>query len=243
MDTSRAPEATTPQTTRDALLQLVDLARRDELTLVDGFDADARAAVGTVERWAPKDHFAHLGVWGAYQARRVEALRTGETPTRPADNDAVFLEHRDEPWEAIWANLMRALDDSAAALRRASDEELLKKDENGRSLYTLTVNNIYLHPISHLAQLYAERADDASAAQVQRESVTTMARLFGKEDQYANAVYNLGCYYALHGQPTEAIAQLREALTVNPTLSDAMKDDVDLVSLHDLPEYQALFTA
>jgi tetratricopeptide (TPR) repeat protein len=243
MDTSRAPEATAPHTTRDALLELVDIARRNERTFVDGFEATARTAVGTVERWAPKDHFAHLGVWAAYQARRVEALRTGETPTRPGDNDAVFLEHRDDPWETIWANLMRALDDSAAALARASDEELLKKDENGRSLYTLTVNNIYLHPIAHVAQLYGERGDDASAERVQRESVTTMARLFGKEDQYANAVYNLGCYYALGGRSAEAIAQVREALAVNPMLSEAMKEDVDLVSLRDLPEYQALFTA
>jgi hypothetical protein len=36
---------------------------------------------------------------------------------------------------------------------------------------------------------------------------------------------------------------VREALAVNPKLTDPIKEDVDLVSLRDLPEYQALFTA
>jgi tetratricopeptide (TPR) repeat protein len=225
------------------LLEIIDLARDRERRLVDSLDADARTAVGTVERWAPKDHFAHIATWAAYQARRLEARRTGDTPTQPADNDAVFLERRDEPWETIWADLMRALDDNAAGVAQVSDEELTALNPNGRSLFSLTLNNTYLHPITHVAQLYEERGDVATAEQVQQEAVATMARLFGKGDQYANAVYSLGCYYALHGRSADAIAQVREALTVNPQLTDQIKEDVDLVSLHDLPEYQALFTA
>jgi tetratricopeptide (TPR) repeat protein len=242
LDTS-TPEATTLPTKHSALLEIIDLVRERERTLANSLYAGARAAVGTVEHWAPKDHFAHLATWAAYQARRLEAKRTGNTPTQPADNDTVFLERRDEPWETIWADLMRALDDNAAALMRVSDEELTALLPNGRSLFTLTLNNTYLHPITHVAQIYEERGDVASAEQVQQEAIPTMARLFGKDEQYANAVYNLGCFYALHGRPTEAIAQVREALAVNPKLTDPIKEDVDLVSLHDLPEYQALFTA
>jgi tetratricopeptide (TPR) repeat protein len=242
LDTSTPPEATTLPTKHSALLEIIGLARKREQTLVDTLDADTRTAVGTVEHWAPKDHFAHLATWAAYQARRLEAKRTGNTPTQPAGNDTVFLERRDVPWETIWANLMRALDDNAAALMRVSDEELTALNESGRSLFSLTLNNTYLHPITHVAQIYEERGDDASAERLQQEAVTMMARLFGKGDQYANAVYNLGCYYALHGRSADAIAQVREALAVNPKLTDLMKEDVDLVSLHDLPEYQALFT-
>jgi tetratricopeptide (TPR) repeat protein len=242
LDTS-TPETTTLPTKHSALLEIIDLARERERALVNSLDADARRAVGTVEHWAPKDHFAHLATWAAYQARRLEAATTGDTPTQPADNDTVFLERRDEPWETIWADLMRALDDNAAALTQVSDEKLTALNPNGRSLFTLTLNNTYLHPITHVAQIYEERGDGASAEQVQQEAVTMMARLFGKGDQYANAVYSLGCYYALHGRSADAIAQVREALAVNPQLTDPIKEDVDLVSLHDLPEYQALFTA
>jgi tetratricopeptide (TPR) repeat protein len=185
----------------------------------------------------------HLAVWSAYQARRLEAVATGNPPTQPADNDTVFLERRDDPWETTWVNFTRALDDNAAALMRVSDEELTALNQNGRSLFSLTLSNTYLHPIAHLAQIYEERGDGAFAEQVQQEAVTMVARLFGKGDQYANAVYNLGCYYALRGRSADAIAQVRQALAVNPTLTDLSKEDVDLVSLHDLPEYQALYRA
>jgi tetratricopeptide (TPR) repeat protein len=243
LDTSTSPEATTLPTKHSALLEVIDLARERERTLVDSLDAAARTAIGAVERWAPKDHFAHLATWAAYQARRLEAAATGKTPTQPDDNDTVFLQRRDEPWESIWADLMRALDDNAAAVMRASDVTLTALNQSGRSLFSLTLNNTYLHPITHVAHIYEERGDAAAAEQAQQEAVTTMARLFGKGDQYANAVYSLGCYYALHGRSAEAIAQVREALAVNPKLTDQIQEDVDLVSLHDLPEYQALFTA
>jgi tetratricopeptide (TPR) repeat protein len=243
LDTSTSRDATTLPTKHSALLEVIDLAREREQTLVDSLDAGARRAVGTVERWAPKDHFVHLAVWAAYQARRLEAVATGNPPTPPADNDAVFLEHRDDPWETIWADLMRALVDNATAVMRVSDEKLVALDQNGRSLFSLTLSNTYLHPIAHVAQIYEERGDSASAEREQQEAVATIARLFGKGDHYANAVYNLGCYYALRGRSADAIAQVREALAVNPKLADLAKEDVDLVSLHDVPEYQALYTA
>lgn len=243
MDTSTAPETTTPQTTRDALLEIINLARERERTLADCFDADARTTVGTVKVWAPKDHFVHLAVWAAYQAQRLEASATGNPPTPPADNDTVFLEHRDALWETIWADLMQALDNNAVAVMQTSDEDLTAPDRNGRSLFSLTLNNLYLHPIAHLAQMHAGRGDDASAVQELQEAVATMARLFGKGEQYANAVYELGCFYAKHGRSADAIAQVREALAVNPKLTDVAKEDADLVSLHALPEYQALYMA
>ena len=244
MDTT---QTNTPQTKRDALLTIVDRARALERTLADFFDDNARAAIGTVEVWAPKDHFVHLAVWQTYQARRLEAIVTGDPPAQPADNDVIFLEHRDEPWDVVWANAMRALDDDAAAIARVSDEDLTDPNRfpwsNGRSLVSSTIGNIYLHPIEHLVQMHEERGDYASAEQVQLESVTFIRDLFGKGEEYANAVYNLGCFYARRGRSAEAIAQVREALAVNPELTEWSKVDADLVSLYELPEYQALYTA
>ena len=245
MDTPTSSDTNTPQSRHAALLEIVDLARDLERTLADFFDENARAATGTVETWAPKDHFVHLAVWQAYQARRLDATITGNPPAQPADNDTVFLEHRDESWEKVWADAMRALDDDAAAIARTSDEDLSDPNRfpwtNGRSLVSSTIGNIYLHPIEHLVQMHEERGDDAAAERVQLQSVATMERLFGKGEEYANAVYNLGCFYAKRGRSAEAIAQVREALAVNPKLTEWSKEDADLVSLHDLPEYQALY--
>ncbi|HKW21293.1 MAG TPA: tetratricopeptide repeat protein [Ktedonobacterales bacterium] len=241
-------QTNTPPTRRDALLTVVDRARALEQRLAGFFDEAARATTGTVEVWAPKDHFVHLAVWQAYQARRLEAIATGNPPDQPAENDVVFLEHRDEPWDVVWANAMRALDDDAAAIARvSSDEDLTDPDRfpwtNGRSLVSSTIGNIYLHPIEHLVQMHEERGDDASAEQAQLESVTFIRDLFGKGEEYANAVYNLGCFYAKRGRSAEAIAQVREALAVNPELTEWSKVDSDLTSLYELPEYQALYSA
>lgn len=241
-------QTNTPPTRRDALLTVVDRARALERTLAGFFDEAARATTGTVEVWAPKDHFVHLAVWQAYQARRLEAIATGNPPDQPAENDVVFLEHRDEPWDVVWANAMRALDDDAAAIARvSSDEDLTDPDRfpwtNGRSLVSSTIGNIYLHVIEHLVQMHEERGDDSSAEQAQLESVTFIRDLFGKGEEYANAVYNLGCFYAKRGRSAEAIAQVREALAVNPELTEWSKVDSDLTSLYELPEYQALYSA
>lgn len=247
MTTTNTTDASTPPTKRDALLTIVERARVLEQTLADFFDTSARAAIGTVEVWAPKDHFVHLAVWQAYQARRLEAIATGNPPDQPADNDMVFQEHRDETWDVVWANAMQALDDDAAAIARVSDVDLTDSTRfpwtNGRSLISSTIGNIYLHPIEHLVQMHEDRGDDASAVGVQLESVTLVSDLFGKGEEYANAVYNLGCFYAKRGRSAEAIAQVREAMAVNPKLTEWSKEDADLVSLHDLPEYQALYTA
>lgn len=240
-------ETSTPPTKRAALLTIIDQARALEQTLADFFDEEARGATGTVEVWAPKDHFVHLAVWQAYQARRLEAITTGNPPTQPADNDTVFLEYRDEPWDTVWADAMRALDDNAAAIAQAAEEDLTDPNRfpwsNGRSFVSSAIGNIYLHPIEHLVQMHEERGDDTAAERVQQESVATMNRLFGKGEEYANAVYNLGCFYAKRGRAAEAVAQVREALAVNPKLTEWSKEDADLVSLHELPAYQALYTA
>ena len=244
---TNSTEADTPQTKRAALLTIINRTRALEETLAGFFDETARAATGTVAVWAPKDHFVHLTVWQVYQARRLEAITTGNPPAQPADNDTVFLEHRDEPWDTVWANAMRALDDTAAAIAQTSEEDLSDPNRfpwsNGRSFVSSAISNIYLHPIEHLVQMYEERGDDAAAEQVQQESVTTMATFFGKGEEYANAVYNLGCFYAKRGRADDAIAQVREALAVNPKLTEWSKEDADLVSLHDLPAYQALYSA
>src|SRR5215470_52348 len=124
MDTSTSSQGTTPRNNRAALLEIIDLARARGRALADSFDADARTAVGTVEVWAPKDHFVHLAVWAAFQAQRLEAVASGTPPTQPADNDSVFREHQGDPWEAAWAGWMQALDDNATGVMRVSETEL-----------------------------------------------------------------------------------------------------------------------
>jgi hypothetical protein len=54
--------------------------------------------------------------------------------------------------------------------------------------------------------------------------------------------YNLACHYALSGQKERAISGLREALTLNPDLTEWSKQDPDFVPLRQEAGYQALYS-
>ena len=54
-------------------------------------------------------------------------------------------------------------------------------------------------------------------------------------------IYNTACQHALSGQKATAIAELRQALKLNPGLTEWSKEDSDLVSLHEEADYQALY--
>jgi len=53
--------------------------------------------------------------------------------------------------------------------------------------------------------------------------------------------YNLACCYALAGQAEKAMDALREALRLAPDLTEWSKQDPDLVSLRERPDYQSLY--
>jgi hypothetical protein len=57
------------------------------------------------------------------------------------------------------------------------------------------------------------------------------------------ARYNLACHYALIGEAEKAIDGLREALELNPRLTDWSKEDPDFAPLREDPRYMALYDA
>ncbi len=247
MDTNNTTNTNTPnsQTKQAALLGIIDHARTLEQTLASFFDDSARAAVGTVEVWAPKDHFAHLAVWQIFRVRRLEAISTGNPPEEPESNDEAFQKYQGNTWNDSWAMAMRALDENATVIARTSEDDLTHPERfpwmNGGSFVSGVVSSCYLHPVEHVAQMYEEHGDLAAVERIQLESVAVVSGLFGRGEEYGIAAYNLGCFYAKHGRADDAITQVREALAVNPRLTEWSKEDSDLVSLHSLPAYQALY--
>jgi hypothetical protein len=56
----------------------------------------------------------------------------------------------------------------------------------------------------------------------------------------ASATYNLACALALAGQPQEALKALAAAQKLGWNQATLLRDDTDLTSLHELPEYKRL---
>ena len=100
------------------------------------------------------------------------------------------------------------------------------------------LDNSVWHPQSHIADFYVKRGKLEKATQMQ-EALTE--KLKGSPPWESTAAYNLACFYALNGMKEKAIPKLKEAFKLMPDLLEWSKQDSDLNSLRELPEFKALY--
>ncbi len=105
----------------------------------------------------------------------------------------------------------------------------------------LFVNNIVVHPLSHLWLLYNDRHEPEKAMRLQEQASQSLAALDPDPNWQGNIQYNLACVYALSGEKDKALRTLKQALALNPGLLEWTKEDGDLSSLRQEPDYLALF--
>ena len=224
------------------LIQLLELSRSFQQQLIADLDPAERTANGTWENWSLKDELAHVIAWQMNALARIAALIHAEPPPDFDDyeaiNRSVYQTNRDRTLAEIVAEGDRAYADFVALIQSSSEEDFARHEQ--RSLTALIMGNGYEHPIAHYANHYQRRGDLAKATQLHEASVAAVADW---PERYGVARYNLACFYALGGQPEKALHELREALQLRPDLIEWSKQDTDLVSLHDDPAYQALYSA
>jgi tetratricopeptide (TPR) repeat protein len=238
-----------PNQLKNGVIDLFGRAQSDQRELLAALSDHERATIGTADRWSVKDVVLHIAFWKNRQAERLAAAARGETPVEPEHyeqiNARVFEEWRERPWHAVIDESERVFDALVAQVRAFDPDALVDPNryewQNGRSLLSSSVGNGFWHPESHIAQCYIDRGDLPRATRMQ-EDLTEQLGLYG--DQLAprgEALYNLACFYAISGQADQALALLPEALRLQPDLVAWSKEDADLISLRDLPAYQALY--
>lgn len=162
-------------------------------------------------------------------------------------NDETFEREHLRPWADALADARRASDLLVAGVQALSEAHLIDTQafpwQDGRPLWRSVVGNGFEHPLEHLAHFYRERGDLARAQRLMERQTEGMFALDPSDEARGGMYYNQGCFWALAGQPDRAIALLREALTLRPDLIDWSHQDTDLVSLRDLPDFQAIYTA
>lgn len=236
--------------TKDELLELLRNAYEEEQAFVVGLSDEARTALGSPEAWEAKDVIAHLAAWRTRMAQRLEAVARDEPPPRFDDqeriNAQVFLENRERPWDEV---LNEAADAYAGLVRRVealSEDELTNPERfewlGGAPLWRRITGNSFTHVLIHLSEYHVHHNSPDAGLQVHQAAVRALEPLEGFRELYGAEIYNLACTHALTGQREQAILQLHQALQLNPALTDWSREDPDLVSLHDEPGFQALFT-
>jgi len=238
----------TDSTKKDKLEILLADVRAEEQALWDSLRNEERNAAGEIDRWAPKDHLAHTTFWTERLITQLEAATGGEPPESIEDyqkiNDEVFEANKNRNWEDILARAIEVNRQLHTALDAVTEEML--EDSPGAEgaggpplLRNVALTGVY-HPMHHIADIYLERGDFQSAQAVQERVVEGLAALDKSNTWKGTMQYNLACFYALQDKPQRALALLKIAFKRAPNLIEWSKQDSDLDSLRELPEFQAM---
>jgi tetratricopeptide (TPR) repeat protein len=234
---------------KPALIELLEEACAEEHAFWNGLSEAERAARGTPDHWSAKDVMAHVTVWNDRLAADLEAAARGVAPPeRISDfdeaNREIFEANRERSWEELLAYEEQVFARLVASVEALTEETLDDPERfawtGGRPLWWRISFTGFFHPMDHLSKLYLDRGESDLAQQIEERIAQAMGRLDTSESWQGTVIYNLACFYALNGQPGPALERLRRAFELNPDLVAWSKEDSDLDSLRDLPNYQAL---
>ena len=230
------------------LTVLLEKGYQIEKEFIASLSDEERDAKGTFENWAPKDIIAHDFYWRKHHAEDVLDVLARKSPTQTEDdeiNAGVYAQYKDQSWDEIETLIGTGLKRMEEALATLSEDDLQSDKfypwDQGRPLWRELVVNIYTHPIIHLSEWYIKRGNPARAAELYQEMTAQLTTLDASPDWQGTVRYNNACSFSLLGDKETAISELREALKLNPGLTEWSKQDPDFEPIRNEPEYQTLY--
>jgi len=236
-------------TLKERLIALLESAYEEEQKLCVSLDKDEKSENGKLEQWSAKDIMAHIVYWKEYMVRNITATLRKESPGVRGDvdtiNKEVFEANKNKSWEDILTHLERVYKSSIECVRAVPHEKMIDSNtlpwQEGRPLWRIIAGNGYMHPVTHLAEYYFRRGDGNYAVKLHEQAAALTAELANSPDWLGVVKYNLACCYALSGQHKRAINELKEALKLNPSLTEWSKDDSDFNSIRKYNSYKSLY--
>ena len=230
------------------LTELLQLGYQVEKDFMAALSEEDRNADGTLEQWTAKDNVAHNSYWRKRHADDVLDVLAGKSPIEEDEdeiNEKVYAQFRDQSWDEVDALLDTSLERMGVALAKLSEDDLQSDEfypwDQGRSLWRELVVNMYTHPIIHLSEWHIKRGNAKHAAEMYREMTSQLATLDDSPDWQGTIRYNNACSFSLLGDKETAINELREALKLNPDLTEWSKQDPDFEPIRNEAGYKALY--
>ena len=231
-----------------ALTELLQKGYQVEKEFVATLSDEERNAEGTFENWSAKDIIAHNAYWRKHHAEAALAVLAGKTPTHIEDdqiNDEVYSRYKDQSWEDIDTLVDAGMKRMGEAIASISEDDLQRHDfypwEQGRALWREIVGNIYTHPVIHLSEWHIKRGNPSRAAEMYQEMTSQLTSLDDSPDWQGTIRYNNACSFSLLGDKETAINELREALKLNPGLTEWSQQDPDFEPIRGEAGYKALY--
>jgi hypothetical protein len=231
------------------LLDLLQQAREIEMNFVESLSDEERSRIGTLEDWSAKDAVSHIAARKALAAEGLRAIGEATAPIGGNDLDGenviLFKEYQDKTWDEVLTFARDAFRRLVTPLEKLGEQELARSEkffpwQKERPLWRLIVGSGCIHPLGHLAEFYRNRGNRDQVGKMFGEVVRSMMSLDDNSVWHGEAKYILACIHSLLGTKAEAIRELREALVLNPGLTDLSKKDPDLDAIRGEPEYQAI---
>ena len=232
---------------KQIILELVQNTYADLMDLVASLSPQEKTKKGGLKLWSAKDMVAHLNFWERHFINQLENFAKSEKIPMAGDyldqvNDGVLYEHMDQTLEDSLSEYQQIHTELLKKYEAFSVEDLSDPKKfawlEGRPMSDRILGNSVWHPQSHIADFNIKRGKLEKATQMQ-ESLTD--KLKGFPTWRPTAAYNLACFYALNGMREKAIPFLSEAFKLRADLVEWSKQDSDLNSLRDLPEFKALY--
>jgi hypothetical protein len=187
----------------------------------------------TPGRWTAKDQLAHLTAWRVIAASELDLVRTGGAGRVARDFDSenarIHQETHEQPAVLIRDAAINSWEQLARAVEACSDEVLARpRPRRPEEQLWQDVCIMYHHLTEHLVYWQLDRGDHTAAEEAAKWGYELAAKMFPADTQRGVVAYNVGCMYALRGQPDAAMPHLRAGLALRPDLRDWAKRDPDL---------------
>ena len=228
------------------MFELLESMRTELDDLEQSLTPEEKSRRGSLQGWSAKDMLAHLAFWNQHFNRQLERGFAGQPIPKSGDyldqvNNGVLYEHLEQPFDEALADEGAAYSNFRQIIAGISPEDMQDPQKyaflESRSLLERALGTYGYHTAAHISDYYVKHGQVERARALQ-ESITQS--LLGFPGWEANAVYNLGCFYALNGFKQEAIAKVKEAFEIKPDLVEWAKQDSDLDALRDMAEYKEL---
>ncbi len=232
---------------KDRVLQIIEKGRAVELEFIGNQTKADRALEGSFENWSAKDAIAHANHWQDVRTKRAESWIEGQEleslPHYEQANAQAYTKYAKYTWEEIEAFAQQTHEKIVSLVTGLNEETLTgpSEESDDRKVWEALVGSAYTHKLAHYAEFYTDRGQQETASQLWSEWANLVSPLDGGAEWQGGVHYNAACSLALAGDQDAALQELRLGLEQRPNLRSWSRQDTDLESLHDLPEYRELY--
>jgi len=97
----------------------------------------------------------------------------------------------------------------------------------------LTLDRGYVYALNNLGVIYLQQRNYSEAQKSLEDAIQ-------RKPEYVDPYYNLACLYALKGEVTKSLAQLKKAASLDKSVRQWARKDGDLQSLRSMPEFEEI---